>query len=167
MGAQFLSSAGLGFASAGLKSVSHKFLLCMVGGARKKLIQSLEAKSFFSSKRNWENRPHIVDILECQGLTLKGNTLNCGVPILGSDASCVESVLCASQHSLRRWHGSCSGFGSCKTVPIVPVLISVPGRSLKRVPMVPVSGSGAVPAPSCRNWFWIQSQQPWNPNLLK
>ena len=30
---------------------------------------------------------------------------------------------CAFQHSWRRWHGSCSGFGSWKTVPTVPVSV--------------------------------------------
>ena len=37
-----------------------------------------------------------------------------------------------------------SGFGSWKTVPAVPVLRSVPGKT---VPTVPVSGSGSVPGP--------------------
>ena len=37
-----------------------------------------------------------------------------------------------------------SGFGSWKTVPAVPVPLSVPGET---VPAVPVSGSGSVPEP--------------------
>ena len=39
-----------------------------------------------------------------------------------------------------------SGFGSWKTVPAVPVPLSV---SRKTVPTVPVSGSGSVPEPPC------------------
>ena len=39
-----------------------------------------------------------------------------------------------------------SGFGSRKTVPAVPVPLSVPGKILT-VPTVPVSGSGSVPQP--------------------
>ena len=42
--------------------------------------------------------------------------------------------------------GSGSGFGSWKTVPAVPVLLSVSG---KMVPTVPVSGFGSVPEPPC------------------
>ena len=40
-----------------------------------------------------------------------------------------------------------SGFGSWKTVPAVPVQLSVSGKT---VPTVPVSGSGSVPGPSCK-----------------
>ena len=43
--------------------------------------------------------------------------------------------------------GSGSGFGSWKTVPAVPVLLSVSGKT---VPTVPVSGSGSVPEPPCK-----------------
>ena len=39
-----------------------------------------------------------------------------------------------------------SGFGSWKTVPAVPVPLSVSGKT---VPTVPVSGSGSVPEPPC------------------
>ena len=42
-----------------------------------------------------------------------------------------------------------SGFGSWKTVPAVPVPLSVSGKT---VPTVPVSGSGSVPQPPCQNW---------------
>ena len=45
-----------------------------------------------------------------------------------------------------REDGSGSGFGSWKTVPAVPVPRSVPA---KKVPTVPVSGSGSVPGPPC------------------
>ena len=38
----------------------------------------------------------------------------------------------------------CSGFGSWKTVPAVPVPLSVSGKT---VLTVPVSGSGSVPEP--------------------
>ena len=39
-----------------------------------------------------------------------------------------------------------SGFGSWKTVPAVPVPLSVSGKT---DPTVPVSGSGSVPEPPC------------------
>ena len=39
-----------------------------------------------------------------------------------------------------------SGFGSWKTVPAVPVPLSVSGKT---VPTVPVSGSSSVPEPPC------------------
>ena len=39
-----------------------------------------------------------------------------------------------------------SGSGSWKTVPAVPVPLSVSGKT---VPTVPVSGSGSVPEPPC------------------
>ena len=48
------------------------------------------------------------------------------------------------QESLAGKDGSGSGFGSWKTVPAVPVLLSVSGKA---VPTVPVSGSGSVPEP--------------------
>ena len=48
------------------------------------------------------------------------------------------------QYSLTEKDGS--GFGSWKTVPAVPVPLSVSGKT---VPTVPVSGSGSVPEPSC------------------
>ena len=37
-----------------------------------------------------------------------------------------KRFFCASQYGLRGWHGSSSGFGSWKTIPTVPVPISVP-----------------------------------------
>ena len=49
------------------------------------------------------------------------------------------------QYSLTGKDGS--GFGSWKTVPAVPVPLSVPGKT---VPTVPVSGSSSVPEPPCR-----------------
>ena len=48
------------------------------------------------------------------------------------------------QYSLTGRDGSGSGFGSWKTVPAVPVPLSVSGKT---VPTVPVSGSGSVPEP--------------------
>ena len=48
------------------------------------------------------------------------------------------------QYSLTGKDGS--GFGSWKTVPAVPVPLSVSGRT---VPTVPVPGSGSVPEPPC------------------
>ena len=50
------------------------------------------------------------------------------------------------QYSLTGKDGSGSGFGSWKTVPAVPVPLSVSGKT---VPTVPVSGSGSVPEPPC------------------
>ena len=49
------------------------------------------------------------------------------------------------QYSLTGKDGS--GFGSWKTVPAVPVPLSVSGKT---VPTVPVSGSGSVPEPPCK-----------------
>ena len=51
------------------------------------------------------------------------------------------------QYSLTGKDGSGSGFGSWKTVPAVPVPLSVSGKT---VPTVPVSGSGSVPEPPCQ-----------------
>ena len=50
------------------------------------------------------------------------------------------------QYSLTGKDGSGSGFGSWKTVPAVPVPLSVSGKT---VPTVPVPGSGSVPEPPC------------------
>ena len=50
------------------------------------------------------------------------------------------------QWGLTESSGSGSGFGSRKTVPAVPVPLSVPGQA---VLAVPVSGSGSVPEPPC------------------
>ena len=44
------------------------------------------------------------------------------------------------QYNLTGKDGSGSGFGSWRTVPAVPVLLSVSGKT---VPTVPVSGSGS------------------------
>ena len=51
------------------------------------------------------------------------------------------------QYSFTGKDGSSSGFGSWKTVPAVPVPLSV---SWKTVPTVPVSVSGSVPEPPWR-----------------
>ena len=51
------------------------------------------------------------------------------------------------QYSLTGKDGSGSGFGSWKTVPAVPVPLSVSGKT---VPTVPVPGSGSVPEPPCK-----------------
>ena len=45
-----------------------------------------------------------------------------------------------------QFNSSGSGFGSWKTVPAVPVPLSVSGKT---VPTVPVPGSGSVPEPLC------------------
>ena len=50
------------------------------------------------------------------------------------------------QYSLTGKGGS--GFGSWKTVPVVPVPLSV-SVSGKTVPTVPAPGSGSVPEPPC------------------
>ena len=50
------------------------------------------------------------------------------------------------QYSLTERDTSGSSFGSWKTVPAVPVPLSVSGKT---VPTVPVSGSGSVPGPPC------------------
>ena len=57
-----------------------------------------------------------------------------------------RGFLCVSLQ-FNREDGSGSGFGSWKTVPAVPVLRSVPGKT---VSTVPVSGSGSVPGPPCK-----------------
>ena len=51
---------------------------------------------------------------------------------------------CQISAQFNREDGSGSGFGSWKTVLAVPVLRSVPAKT---VPTVPVSGSGSVPGP--------------------
>ena len=51
------------------------------------------------------------------------------------------------QYCLTGKEGSGSGFGSWKTVPAVPVPLSVSGKT---VPTVPVPGSGSVPEPPWR-----------------
>ena len=51
------------------------------------------------------------------------------------------------QYSLTGKDGSGSGFGSWKTVPAVPVPLSVSGKT---IPTVPVPGSGSVPEPHLR-----------------
>ena len=54
-----------------------------------------------------------------------------------------KGVFCVSVQFNRKGR---SGFGSWKTVPAVPVPLSVSGKT---VPTVPVSGSGSVPEPPC------------------
>ena len=56
------------------------------------------------------------------------------------------------QYSLTGKDGSGSGFGSWKTVPAVPVPLSVSGKT---VPTVPVPGSGSVPEPPCLSLFFL------------
>ena len=60
-----------------------------------------------------------------------------------------------------REDGSGSGFGSWKTVPAVPVPLSVP---VKTVPTVPLSGSGSVPGPP---WFKMSSRGPSAPGVQR
>ena len=55
-----------------------------------------------------------------------------------------KKVFPVFQYSLTGKDGSGSGFGSWKTVPAVPVPLSVSGKT---VPTVLVSGSGSVPEP--------------------
>ena len=57
-----------------------------------------------------------------------------------------KGFVCASVqfHRKRRFRFR---FGSWKTVPAVPVPLSVSGKT---VPTVPVSGSGSVPEPPCQ-----------------
>ena len=76
-------------------------------------------------------------------LRFGGGTVR-AVLVFGSGGSSTKKFffLC----SLTGSDGSGSGFGSWKTVPAVPVPLSVSG---KMVPTVPVSGSGSVPQPPC------------------
>ena len=60
--------------------------------------------------------------------------------------SSAKRVFLCFQYSLTGKDGSGSGFGSWKTVPAVPVPLSVSGKT---APTVPVSGSGSVPEPPC------------------
>ena len=68
------------------------------------------------------------------------------VPVFGSGGSSAKRGFAAFQHSLAGRDGSGFGFGSWKTVPAVPVPLSVSGKT---VPTVPVSGSGLVPELPC------------------
>ena len=63
--------------------------------------------------------------------------------VFGSGGSSAKRFFCV-QYSLTGKNGSGSGFGSWRTVPTVPVPLSVSGKT---VPTVPVSGSGSVPEP--------------------
>ena len=59
----------------------------------------------------------------------------------------VPAVLCKKGFSVLQYSlTGKDGFGSWKTVPAVPVPLSVSGKT---VPTVPVSGSGSVPEPPC------------------
>ena len=60
-------------------------------------------------------------------------------------------------YSLTGKDGSGSGFGSWKTVPAVPVPLSVSGKT---VPTVPVSSSGSVPEPPCMIQMLDQGEAP-------
>ena len=66
------------------------------------------------------------------------------VLVFGSDGSSAKKGVSVFQYSLKGKDGS--GFGSWKTVPAVPVPLSVSGKT---VPTVPVSGCGSVPEPPC------------------
>ena len=68
------------------------------------------------------------------------------VPVFGSGGSSAKKGFFFSvfQYSLTGKDGSGSGFGSWKTVPAVPVPLSVSGKT---VPTVPVSGCSSVPEP--------------------
>ena len=63
------------------------------------------------------------------------------VPVVGSST---KRVFQCFSTCLTGKDGSGSGCGSWKTVPAVPVPLSVSGKT---VLMVPVSGSGSVPEP--------------------
>ena len=75
-------------------------------------------------------------------LRFGGETVR-AVPVFGSGGSSGFSVF---QYSLTGKDGSGFGFGSWKTVPAVPVPLSVSGKT---VPTVPVPSSGSVPEPPC------------------
>ena len=79
------------------------------------------------------------------------------VPVFGSGGSSKEGFLCVSvQFKSKGRFGS--GFGSWKTVPAVPVPLSVSGKT---VPTVPVSGSGSVPQPPCyKTSGWLGVREP-------
>ena len=62
------------------------------------------------------------------------------VPVFGSGGSSAKGGFLGRD-------GSGSGFGSWKTVPVVPVSLSVSGKTVPTVPVV--SGSGSVPEPPC------------------
>ena len=64
------------------------------------------------------------------------------VPVFGSGGSSAKRVFLCFQYSFTGKDGS--DFGSWKTVPAVPVPLSVSGKT---VPTVPVPGSGSVPEP--------------------
>ena len=76
-------------------------------------------------------------------LRFGGGTVR-AVPVFGSGASSFKRNFSVFRYSLARKDGSGSGFGSWKTVPAVPVPLSVSGKT---VPTVPVSGSSSVPEP--------------------
>ena len=63
-----------------------------------------------------------------------------------AEINMVSESTVSIQYSLTRKDGSGSGFGSWKTVPAVPVPMSVSGKT---VLTVPVSGSSSVPEPPC------------------
>ena len=81
-------------------------------------------------------------IIKKRGVRFGGGTVR-AVPVFGSGGSSAKNVF---QYSLTGKDGSGSSFGSWKTVPAVPVPLSVSGKT---VPTVPVPGSGSVPESSC------------------
>ena len=69
------------------------------------------------------------------------------------------------QYSLTRKDGS----DSWKTVPAVPVPLSVSGKT---VPTVPVSGSGSVPEPPCLRFLFLKNfganaSMPFSPKMSR
>ena len=83
-------------------------------------------------------------------LRFGGGTVR-AVPVFGSGGSSAKRGFSELQYSFTGKDGS--GCGSWKTVPAVPVPLSVSG---KPVPTVPVSSSGSVPEPPCE--FLITQQ---------
>ena len=69
------------------------------------------------------------------------------VPVFGSGSSSAIKGFSVVQSSLTRKDGSGSGFGSWKTVPAVPVPLSVSGKT---VPTVPVSYVFFLPLLFCQ-----------------
>ena len=67
---------------------------------------------------------------------------------IGSGGSSTKRVFSVFQYIFKGKDGSGSGFGTWKTVPAVPVPLSVSGKT---VLTVPVSGSGSAPEPPCHN----------------
>ena len=80
------------------------------------------------------------------GLRFRDGTVQ-EVPVFGFRFSVpLQKGFSVFHYNLTGKDGSGSGFGSWKTVPAVPVPLSVSGKTVPTVP-VPVSGSGSVPEP--------------------